>query len=278
MSTFQAQSLKSVTLSKTHKSNTKSFFIVDLLDIHEDNENNTNTNKNIKKHKKQSTPHHYKHHLHERDEEEDYLDLTTINTDDDFADPEPKRFKSTSDGLSSHSSLSNIDDDNGSHDEQHHHSPRSRSASASSSASSSSSSLEKKSRKSRTAFTDHQLNALEKSFEKHKYLSVQDRVELATRLSLTDTQVKTWYQNRRTKWKRQSSLGIEWLIAAATVEQNMLHHQHSVAPAHSSINSSSCLGLGEDNGWFVSALSKYSSQQQQQSAQPQHEANSYCYC
>lgn len=55
----------------------------------------------------------------------------------------------------------------------------------------------KKPRKARTAFTDHQLKTLEKSFEKQKYLSVQDRMELAARLNLTDTQVKTWYQNRR---------------------------------------------------------------------------------
>ena len=55
----------------------------------------------------------------------------------------------------------------------------------------------KKPRKARTAFTDHQLNCLEKSFERHKYLSVQDRMELAAKLNLTDTQVKTWYQNRR---------------------------------------------------------------------------------
>jgi hypothetical protein len=55
----------------------------------------------------------------------------------------------------------------------------------------------KKPRKARTAFTDNQLNSLEKSFERQKYLSVQDRMELAARLNLSDTQVKTWYQNRR---------------------------------------------------------------------------------
>jgi hypothetical protein len=55
----------------------------------------------------------------------------------------------------------------------------------------------KKPRKARTAFTDQQLNCLEKNFERQKYLSVQDRMELAARLNLSDTQVKTWYQNRR---------------------------------------------------------------------------------
>lgn len=57
--------------------------------------------------------------------------------------------------------------------------------------------INKKQRKARTAFTDLQLQTLEKSFERQKYLSVQDRMELAAKLSLTDTQVKTWYQNRR---------------------------------------------------------------------------------
>ena len=55
----------------------------------------------------------------------------------------------------------------------------------------------KKQRKARTAFTDHQLQTLETTFERQKYLSVQDRMELAAKLRLTDTQVKTWYQNRR---------------------------------------------------------------------------------
>ncbi|KOB73778.1 Uncharacterized protein OBRU01_10142 [Operophtera brumata] len=50
------------------------------------------------------------------------------------------------------------------------------------------SALSKKQRKARTAFTDHQLQTLEKSFERQKYLSVQDRMELAAKLGLTDTQ------------------------------------------------------------------------------------------
>ena len=73
---------------------------------------------------------------------------------------------------------------------------RSRSRSPSSSESTSTCDM-KKNRKSRTAFNDFQLNSLERSFETNKYLSVQDRIELASRLNLTDTQVKTWYQNRR---------------------------------------------------------------------------------
>ncbi|WAR30752.1 BARH1-like protein [Mya arenaria] len=74
----------------------------------------------------------------------------------------------------------------------------------------------KKARKARTAFTDHQLNSLEKTFERQKYLSVQDRMELAAKLNLTDTQVKTWYQNRRTKWKRQTAVGLELLAEAGS--------------------------------------------------------------
>merc|ERR1719206_45245 len=80
-----------------------------------------------------------------------------------------------------------------------------------------SSSFSKKQRKARTAFSDNQLQTLESSFERQKYLSVQDRMELAAKLNLTDTQVKTWYQNRRTKWKRQTAVGIELLAEAGNV-------------------------------------------------------------
>nr|XP_034182234.1 homeobox protein B-H2-like [Osmia lignaria] len=82
-----------------------------------------------------------------------------------------------------------------------------------------SSAQSKKQRKARTAFTDHQLQTLERSFERQKYLSVQDRMELAAKLQLTDTQVKTWYQNRRTKWKRQTMVVFENNMAVAAFQE-----------------------------------------------------------
>jgi len=48
-----------------------------------------------------------------------------------------------------------------------------------------------------------QLIGLEKRFENQKYLSTPDRIQLAEYLGLSQLQVKTWYQNRRMKWKKK---------------------------------------------------------------------------
>jgi len=44
-------------------------------------------------------------------------------------------------------------------------------------------------RKARTVFSDQQLNGLEQRFGSQKYLSTPERVELASQLNLTETQV-----------------------------------------------------------------------------------------
>lgn len=59
-------------------------------------------------------------------------------------------------------------------------------------------------KKARTAFSREQVAELEKKFQDKKYLSSAERGELAEKLKLSDMQVKTWFQNRRMKYKRQS--------------------------------------------------------------------------
>ncbi|XP_046384692.1 T-cell leukemia homeobox protein 3 [Ischnura elegans] len=53
-------------------------------------------------------------------------------------------------------------------------------------------------------FSPDQTTALERRFGGHKYLSPEERRILAQDLKLTDRQVKTWFQNRRAKWRRAS--------------------------------------------------------------------------
>lgn len=60
-----------------------------------------------------------------------------------------------------------------------------------------------KKKKARTTFTGRQIFELEKQFEVKKYLSSSERADMAKLLNVTETQVKIWFQNRRTKWKKQ---------------------------------------------------------------------------
>lgn len=71
-----------------------------------------------------------------------------------------------------------------------------------------------KMRRRRTAFTSSQLKCLEEKFEDKKYLTIAERNKLAKTLNLSDTQVKTWFQNRRTKWKKQNVSSVEQSLHA----------------------------------------------------------------
>ncbi|XP_071515930.1 uncharacterized protein [Panulirus ornatus] len=60
----------------------------------------------------------------------------------------------------------------------------------------------KKMRKPRTIYSSLQLQQLNKIFQRTQYLSLPERAELAAKLGLTQTQVKVWFQNKRSKCKK----------------------------------------------------------------------------
>ncbi|EDO37142.1 predicted protein, partial [Nematostella vectensis] len=59
-----------------------------------------------------------------------------------------------------------------------------------------------KRKRARTAFSAEQLKKLEKRFQANHYIVGEERQKIAKDLDLSEAQVKVWFQNRRTKFKR----------------------------------------------------------------------------
>ncbi|NXA31355.1 VAX2A protein, partial [Eudromia elegans] len=71
-------------------------------------------------------------------------------------------------------------------------------------------------KRTRTSFTAEQLYRLELEFQRCQYVVGRERTELARQLNLSETQVKVWFQNRRTKQKKDQSRDSEKRSGAAS--------------------------------------------------------------
>uniref|UniRef100_A0A8D0HE08 Homeobox domain-containing protein n=1 Tax=Sphenodon punctatus TaxID=8508 RepID=A0A8D0HE08_SPHPU len=82
----------------------------------------------------------------------------------------------------------------------------------------------KKIRKPRTIYSSLQLQALNQRFQQTQYLALPERAELAAQLGLTQTQVKIWFQNKRSKYKKIMKQG------SSVQEGEHLHSSSSLSP------------------------------------------------
>ncbi|XP_073821362.1 hematopoietically expressed homeobox [Musca autumnalis] len=74
-------------------------------------------------------------------------------------------------------------------------------------------------------FTSQQTKNLENRFISSKYLSPEERRHLAIQLKLTDRQVKTWFQNRRAKWRRANQ------AKRSAAHYASMQQHHTASPA-----------------------------------------------
>ncbi|GMR42070.1 hypothetical protein PMAYCL1PPCAC_12265 [Pristionchus mayeri] len=64
-------------------------------------------------------------------------------------------------------------------------------------------------RKQRTIYAGGQTRELEASFQQQRYMVGSEREALASKLGLSEAQVRVWFQNRRSKHRKESRTSLD---------------------------------------------------------------------